>query len=148
MSSLPIAITCGDPSGVGPEVISAWLSSCRESLNNYCFIGPAQWLDALSAVNKMVVGNGSYVLTPGKPSLEGAKIAFDALRIAAEGCVNKQFSGVVTGPATGWLPLPRPNGILCGCLGGRACHGICRGQASSGSCHLAHSAYASWPVFN
>jgi len=98
MSSLPIAITCGDPSGVGPEVISAWLSSCRESLNNYCFIGPAQWLDALSAVNKMVVGNGSYVLTPGKPSLEGAKIAFDALRIAAEGCVNKQFSGVVTGP--------------------------------------------------
>ena len=39
-----LAITCGDPAGVGPEVISAWLAARPEEAGGVAVIGPARWL--------------------------------------------------------------------------------------------------------
>jgi len=39
-------------------------------------------------------------MRPGKPSANGARVAWEALNIAAKGCQNGEFSAVVTGPVS------------------------------------------------
>src|SRR5688572_28788233 len=99
--SKPLAITCGDPAGVGPEIIAEWLQTHRSSATDVVIIGPAHWLHSLDTRStKIVVGLDDYVATPGAPNAEGALIAWAAMERAASGCVAGDFSGVVTGPVS------------------------------------------------
>lgn len=97
----PLAFTCGDPSGVGPEVIAAWLQSHREAAADIAVIGPAAWVDSLETVaTRIAVGLDGFTAIPGQPSGEGALVAWAAMERAAKGCRAGEFSGVVTGPVS------------------------------------------------
>ena len=102
----PIAITCGDPAGIGPEVVEHHLRLEPAWAERVVLIGPQAWLDApaFSSAQKIPVGSASFTMNPGHPSLEGASIACEALERAAEGCKAGTFSAVVTGPVSkSWM---------------------------------------------
>lgn len=95
----PLAITCGDPAGVGPEIIAAWLAANPGEAGAVAVIGPARWLETLpAAVTRIPVGLEDYAAVPGKPDGAGALVAWAAMERSAEGCQRGEFSGVVTGP--------------------------------------------------
>lgn len=95
----PIAITCGDPAGVGPEIISRWLKENPHWRKRVWPIGEEEWLDSLGCRGTPCeCARGPA--TPGKPTANGARIAWEALNIAAKGCREGQFSAVVTGPVS------------------------------------------------
>jgi len=97
--SAKLAFTCGDPAGVGPEVIAAWLDAHPAEAGGIAVIGPAQWLAALPATAARIpVGLEEYAARPGRPDGEGALVAWAAMERAAAGCRAGEFSGVVTGP--------------------------------------------------
>lgn len=96
-----LAITCGDPAGVGPEIIAAWLTAHAAEAGEIAVIGPARWLAALdTAAKKIAVGLDEFAVTPGQPTGEGALVAWAAMERAAEGAQFGEFSGVVTGPVS------------------------------------------------
>jgi 4-hydroxythreonine-4-phosphate dehydrogenase len=96
-----LALTCGDPAGVGPEIIAAWLSSHPEDAANVAVIGPKTWLETLSGGSfKIAVGLENFVAAPGAPDGEGALVAWSAMERAASGCKAGEFAGVVTGPVS------------------------------------------------
>ena len=97
----PLAITCGDPAGVGPEIIAAWLAANPSEAADVAMIGPARWLETLPmAVMKVAVGLEDYAATPGQPDGNGALLAWAAMERAAEGARSGEFSGVVTAPVS------------------------------------------------
>ena len=76
----PIAITCGDPAGVGPEIIAAWLRAHPAEAAAATVIGPARWLAALApAARTISVGLEDYEAVPGRPDGDGALVAWAAL---------------------------------------------------------------------
>jgi 4-hydroxythreonine-4-phosphate dehydrogenase len=94
-----LAFTCGDPAGIGPEVIAAWLAEHRAAAAEVAVIGPAPWLDSLATdAAKLPVGLEEFSAVPGRPTGEGALVAWAAMERAAAGCRSGEFSGVVTGP--------------------------------------------------
>lgn len=96
-----LAFTCGDPAGVGPEIISAWLSANPEAAADVAMIGPALWLALLNTTaEKIPVGLEEFAAIPGQPTGEGALVAWAAMERAAQGCKAGDFSGVVTGPVS------------------------------------------------
>jgi 4-hydroxythreonine-4-phosphate dehydrogenase len=96
-----LAITCGDPAGVGPEIIAAWLAANPTEAGSVAVIGPARWLETLpAAVTKIPVGLDDYSATPGQPDGDGALVAWAAMERAAEGGKSGEFSGVVTAPVS------------------------------------------------
>lgn len=95
---LPIAITCGDPAGVGPEIIAAWLRQNPDQRDSVCLIGPQSWLSECGHEHVKAVGSSDFVATPGEPTVAGAEIARDALEEAAYGCRQGRYSAVVTAP--------------------------------------------------
>ena len=100
-SSLPLAITCGDPAGVGPEVIESVLREDSLCADDCFLIGSKQWASSVSklyGLNYEVVGHPNYISQSGAPSTEGARIALEAMESAAVGCREGRFRGVVTGP--------------------------------------------------
>ena len=106
-SSLPLAITCGDPAGVGPEVIESVLQEDSLCADDCLLIGPEQWASSVSklyGLNYEAVGNPNYMPRLGAPSTEGASLALEAMECAAAGCREGRFRGVVTGPVSKhWL---------------------------------------------
>src|ERR1035437_966012 len=99
------AITCGDPAGVGPEIIATWLAAHAGEAKAVAVIGPARWLATLGpAVGKIAAGLEDYAAIPGQPTGDGALVAWAAMERAAQGCKAGEFSGVVTGPVSKeWL---------------------------------------------
>ena len=94
-----LALTCGDPAGVGPEIITSWVQAHPEEARNVVVLGPARWLDSLPAdVRREAVGLEDFVATPGRPDGDGALVAWAAMERAAAGCRDGEFAGVVTGP--------------------------------------------------
>jgi 4-hydroxythreonine-4-phosphate dehydrogenase len=106
-----IAITCGDPAGIGPEIIRAWLSANPAEAADAAVIGPARWLGTLPAGARMIpVGVDDFAAEPGRPNGEGSLVAWAALERAAALCNSGEFAGVVTAPvskvrlaAIGWM---------------------------------------------
>lgn len=78
-----IAITLGDPAGIGPEVVATALDS-----------------DQLPADVEWEILGSSDGIEPGKPTEASARIALDALNQAAAGLLDGRFDAVVTGPAS------------------------------------------------
>ena len=96
-----LAFTCGDPAGVGPEVIAAWLTAHGDEAGEVAVLGPATWLATLTTpAEKIAVGRAEFSATPGVPSGEGARVAWAAMERAAAGCASSEFCGVVTGPVS------------------------------------------------
>lgn len=98
-----IAITCGDPAGVGPEIIYDWWMNHEEEREGVVIIGPKKWLDKFERANSnqlFEVGNKDFNLLPGVPTEEGAGVALEALEIAKQGCYGGIYQGVVTGPVS------------------------------------------------
>lgn len=96
-----LAITCGDPAGVGPEIIAAWLAAHPAEAADVAVIGPARWLAGLATTaEKIPVGLDEFEPTLGRPNGEGALVAWAAMERAAQGCRDGVFSGVVTGPVS------------------------------------------------
>jgi 4-hydroxythreonine-4-phosphate dehydrogenase len=104
--SAKLAFTCGDPAGVGPEVIAAWLAAHPVEAWDVAVVGPARWLASidLRGATGVAVGDASFSATLGQPSVEGASVALAAMERAAAGTLSGEFSGVVTGPVSkSWL---------------------------------------------
>ncbi|MFP4070310.1 MAG: 4-hydroxythreonine-4-phosphate dehydrogenase PdxA [Opitutales bacterium] len=104
---LPLAVTCGDPAGVGPEIVAALLKADAGLAADCVVLGPTRWARELSeatGVRTLGCGDEAYVPEPGRPSEAGAKLALEAMERAAEGCRAGQFRAVVTGPVSkAWL---------------------------------------------
>lgn len=99
--STKLVFTCGDPAGVGPEIIAGWLGANRDAASDVAVVGPARWLENLdTAAQKIAVGIEEFAAVPGRPSGEGALVAWAAMERAAVGCKAGEFTGVVTGPVS------------------------------------------------
>lgn len=96
-----LAFTCGDPAGIGPEIIAAWLQTHPAEAAALTVIGPARWLASLdTAAAKVAVGLEEFAAVPGQPTGEGALVAWAAMERAATGCRQGEFAGVVTAPVS------------------------------------------------
>lgn len=96
MSSLPIAVTCGDPAGVGPELLAGWLKAHPAQASSVLPIGPADWIAQLG--QGLAVGPADFITRPGRPDEAGQLIAIEAMEMAARGATGNRFAAVVTGP--------------------------------------------------
>jgi 4-hydroxythreonine-4-phosphate dehydrogenase len=130
----PIVITCGDPAGVGPEVIAAWMEAEPAAAAQTAIVGPCKWLNRLPHGLLLPVGLDDYEAVPGQPDPEGALVAWAALDRAAAGCRSGEFSAAVTGPiskermaAIGW-PHPGQTEYFAAKWGGRPTMGFCGGK--------------------
>ena len=117
----PLAVTLGDPAGIGPELIcAAWTARGSDNLQPFAVLGGATILkdsavrrgldiairsvpdlagaakvfqEALPVIEGL---DGEY--RPGEPSPEGARIALQSLETGAALALSGAASGVVTGP--------------------------------------------------
>lgn len=117
----PLAVSLGDPAGVGPELIAeAWTRRGEEELTPFFVVGGASVLQAAAdtrglklAIERIadpaqaaevflralpVLECGDVAYTPGVPSREGAELALASLTQAARLAVSGQAAAVVTGP--------------------------------------------------
>lgn len=131
----PLAITCGDPAGVGPEIIAGWLQTHPEEARGVKVIGPRRWLDTLpSAAAKEPVGLEDFAAVPGRPTAEGALVAWAAMDRAAEQCARGEVSAVVTAPvskaalAAIGFPHPGQTEFFGQAWGGEPTMGFCGGR--------------------
>lgn len=100
-TSTTLAITCGDPAGIGPEIIAGLIREPAPAGFRFAVIGPAAWLESLdagSAVERVPVGPAGFQAVPGMPTVEGALVALSAMETAAAGCRSGRFAAVATGP--------------------------------------------------
>jgi 4-hydroxythreonine-4-phosphate dehydrogenase len=130
-----LAITCGDPAGVGPEIIAGWLAAHPAQVTDVVVIGPARWLAALpKGVPTVAVGLDDYALAPGQPDGDGALVAWAAMERAAQGCTAGEFAGVVTGPVSKerlariGYPFPGQTEFFAARWGGEPTMGFCGGR--------------------
>lgn len=102
-SSLPLAVTCGDPAGIGPEVIAAALREEAVAAEKVILIGPHAWAQALSSefgTDYEGIGPKAFSVQPGQPTVAGAELALTAMQAAAHGCIAGRYRAVVTGPVS------------------------------------------------
>jgi len=78
-----IAITLGDPSGIGPEVVHAALARPE-----------------IQAVAEFTILGTTDGHSPGEPTPAGAQAAFSALEEAVTRAQAGEFAAVVTGPVS------------------------------------------------
>jgi len=131
-----LAFTCGDPAGIGPEVIAAWLDAHREEAAEVAVLGPEPWLEglALHGATALPVGDKKFQAQLGSPSVAGAEVALAAMERAAQGTSTGEFSAVVTGPVSkGWLqkagyPFPGQTEFFAARWGGEPTMAFCGGQ--------------------
>ena len=117
----PLAVSLGDPAGVGPELLAAaWNLRNEERLSPFFAVGGATVLAQAAgrlglAVPVEPVGHPSEAATvfpralpvlggldctyrPGEPDEEGARLALASLTEAVRLAVAREAAGVVTGP--------------------------------------------------
>ncbi len=132
---MKLALTCGDPAGVGPEIIEGWLKTHAAEAADVAVIGAARWLQKLdTGAEKIAVGDDAFEAELGKPSEAGARMAWTAMERAAMGCTGGEFSGVVTGPVSKeWLarvgyPFPGQTEFFADRWGGEPVMAFCGGK--------------------
>jgi 4-hydroxythreonine-4-phosphate dehydrogenase len=113
----PLAISLGDPAGIGPEVIAkCWDARDEFRLPPFVVIGDPRSIDAVwdgpievvddprEADSAFDVGlpliqlNAAHPDTPGHPSIAGAHCSLDSLEIAVGLTRSGSAAAVVTGP--------------------------------------------------
>ena len=89
----PLAVTAGEPAGIGPEICDALASS--RFADRVVIIGDA----ALQGSNLPVINTPFPApVIKGSPDSANAATLLDGLRRAASGCLSGEFSGMVTAP--------------------------------------------------
>lgn len=115
MQPLTIALTPGEPAGVGPDLSLRLAQSAQDFA--LVLIGDATMLQERAVALNIPfaynewrgrdgAGNGAYVLpvaecqavTPGKLDLRNARYVHQTLNRAVEGCLRGEFDALVTGP--------------------------------------------------
>ena len=133
-----LALTCGDPAGVGPEVIASWLRQATPAeVARVEIYGPRSWLEGLpqaGAFRACPVGPSQFIATPGRPDDLGAAIAAEALHGAAAAARAGRVAGVVTGPVAkramarvGWV-FPGQTEFFAAAWGGEPVMAFCGGR--------------------
>ena len=118
MAEAPLAVSLGDPAGIGAEVIAkSWEKRSAEKLPPFFAVGDiaaikAVWdgpvaavADPAEAVGQFdgalpVIAVANYGAEPGRPDLEGARTALDSLELAVGLTRSGAACGVVTGPVS------------------------------------------------
>ncbi len=116
---LPLAISMGDPAGIGPEVIAkAWGARDTERLPPFFAVGDERavrqiWAGPVERIGHpgeavqvfaralpvlSVVDGGT--IDPGRPDIDGARCALQALELAAGLARSDSAAGLVTGPVS------------------------------------------------
>lgn len=114
---LPIAVSLGDPAGIGPEVIAkCWDSRFQFALEPFVAIGDAQAIESVwdgpiapiddprDAATAFDVGlpliqlASAEASVPGHPTVAGAHCSLDSLEIAVGLARSGSAAAVVTGP--------------------------------------------------
>lgn len=113
----PLAVSLGDPAGIGPEVIAkAWAVRAAHRIPPFFAIGDRRSLEAVwpgpiaqithpsaaaelfnEALPLLQVDDPGEI-EPGKPNLAGARCALDSVEIAVGLARSGSASGLVTGP--------------------------------------------------
>ena len=120
-ADLPLAVSLGDPAGIGPEVIAeSWARREESALPPFVVVGgadvlqsaartrgislpiirigdPAEAADAFAA-GLPVLGEEDCGASPGQPTLDGARLALHSLTRATELTLSGRAGAVVTGP--------------------------------------------------
>lgn len=121
LPSLPLAISIGDPAGVGPELIAAaWALSDAEGLPPFFAVGNRDLIEAAALARGLtipvvaisapdeaaavfphalpVLDVGAAAYAPGQPDDAGAALALRALEVATSLVKQGAAAGLVTGP--------------------------------------------------
>ncbi|MEV4935359.1 4-hydroxythreonine-4-phosphate dehydrogenase PdxA [Sphingobium sp. LMA1-1-1.1] len=113
----PFAVSLGDPAGIGPEIVAkSWVMREARGLPPFFAVGDAAslravWLGPVEPVSTPeeaaeVFGKALPCLqvadageiTPGMPSIDGARTAFQALEVAVGLARSGSAAGIVTAP--------------------------------------------------
>src|SRR3954447_9880238 len=113
----PLAVSLGDPAGIGPEVLAkCWDNRERFALPPFVAIGDprsvaAVWDGPIEVVDDPRQADAAFDYglpliqlntpdsdTPGHPSVSGAHTSLDSLEMAVGLARSGSASGVVTGP--------------------------------------------------
>ena len=105
----PLALTIGEPAGIGPDIVLQLQQKSPElfSDNKIVIIGNKQLLQERANQLQISVDFSqlSVIDIPlaeaciaGKLNQNNAKFVVDMLTVATNGCLEKKFSGIVTGP--------------------------------------------------
>jgi 4-hydroxythreonine-4-phosphate dehydrogenase len=117
--TLPLAVSLGDPAGIGAEVIAkSWGRRESHALPPFFVVGTlasisAVWRGPVQAIASpdeaaavfenalpiLLVGDGGAV-EPGRPTLTGARIALDSLELAVGLTRSGAAAALVTGPVS------------------------------------------------
>lgn len=89
----PVAITAGEPAGIGPELCNALVGT--RFADDVVVIGDKRQID-----DRLRVIDTSFpvVVAPGQPDPANAGVLLDGLRTAAQGCIDGEFAAMVTAP--------------------------------------------------
>ena len=115
----PLAVSMGDPAGIGPEILAAaWAARVAEGLPPFFAIGDRRALEAVwdgpiatlaapgdaaaafDGALPLVQVDDPGEIVPGDPNLAGARCALDSLEIAVGLARNGFAGGIVTGPVS------------------------------------------------
>ncbi len=101
MAARRIAVSCGDPSGLGPELIERCLGERSYEDVEFFVFGPGPWLDRLkvgsrNSVSVFPLCDVSF--DAGRPTSAGARVAVEAMEAVAQACLDGSCDAVVTGP--------------------------------------------------
>lgn len=118
-TDLPLAISLGDPAGVGPEIVTkAWVARTTQRLPAFFAVGDigsieAVWRGPLARITDpadaaKVFGDALPIIQvadgrdirPGHPDMEGARCALDSLEMAVGLTRSGAASALVTGPVS------------------------------------------------
>jgi 4-hydroxythreonine-4-phosphate dehydrogenase len=115
----PLAVSVGDPAGIGPEIVAAaWALRREEGLPPFFAIGdrraisavwdgpiaslaaPTDAAEAFPDALPLVQVDDPGDIVPGDPNLAGARCALDSLELAVGLARNGFAGGIVTGPVS------------------------------------------------
>ena len=120
-SKSPLAVSLGDPAGIGPElIVEAWCRRVAERLEPFFVIGSANLLAAAAAARGLeitvaaidhpaeaparfasalpVLAEGDLAYRPGEPTPEGAALALASLTRATALALSGAAGALMTGP--------------------------------------------------
>jgi 4-hydroxythreonine-4-phosphate dehydrogenase len=95
MKTPRIAISLGDPRGIGPEVVARALAdaSVRE-LGSFVLVGPGGLVEAMPGVEAVEVGSWRA----GGEAAEAGRVAGESIRVAVEMALEGSVDALVTAP--------------------------------------------------
>lgn len=96
--SIPILITMGEPSGIGPEIALAAFEELGGRIGRHSLklVGDRR---VFAAKSEALIATGATVdAKPGKPEPSNAAAVVEAIEIAAKACLAGEAAAMVTGP--------------------------------------------------